>query len=103
MAERLISCDDHMDLSQLPADLWTTRLPQGRGGGFSLVEHPMSARALAAPLHRQVYDGLRRAILYGVWLLPGSPYRSEAGAIHAAQWLAGKKPGLYGMKDVLGL
>jgi hypothetical protein len=26
----------------------------GRGskGGFSLVEHPMSARALAAPLHR---------------------------------------------------
>jgi hypothetical protein len=23
------------------------------GGGFSLVEHPMSARALAAPLHRQ--------------------------------------------------
>ena len=27
MAERLISCDDHMDLSQLPADLWTSRLP----------------------------------------------------------------------------
>ena len=26
-----------------------------------------------------------------------------AGAVHAAQWLAGKKPGLYGMKDVLGL
>jgi uncharacterized protein len=24
---QLISCDDHMDLSQLPADLWTTRLP----------------------------------------------------------------------------
>src|SRR5262245_19026967 len=27
MADRLISCDDHMDLSQLPADLWTARLP----------------------------------------------------------------------------
>lgn len=27
MSDRLISCDDHMDLSQLPADLWTTRLP----------------------------------------------------------------------------
>ena len=27
MANTLISCDDHMDLSQLPADLWTTRLP----------------------------------------------------------------------------
>ena len=27
MADQLISCDDHMDLSQLPADLWTTRLP----------------------------------------------------------------------------
>jgi len=27
MSDRLISCDDHMDLSQLPADLWATRLP----------------------------------------------------------------------------
>jgi mannose-6-phosphate isomerase-like protein (cupin superfamily) len=25
-------------------------------GGFSLVEHPMSARALAAPLHRHSYE-----------------------------------------------
>jgi predicted TIM-barrel fold metal-dependent hydrolase len=28
MNEPLISCDDHMDLSQLPADLWTTGLPE---------------------------------------------------------------------------
>lgn len=27
MADGLISCDDHMDLGQLPADLWETRLP----------------------------------------------------------------------------
>ncbi|HXP02615.1 MAG TPA: amidohydrolase family protein [Stellaceae bacterium] len=27
MANTLISCDDHMDLGQLPADLWQTRLP----------------------------------------------------------------------------
>lgn len=27
MADWLVSCDDHMDLSQLPMDLWTTRLP----------------------------------------------------------------------------
>jgi uncharacterized protein len=27
MVDQLISCDDHMDLSQLPADLWTSRLP----------------------------------------------------------------------------
>src|SRR5438132_10500195 len=27
MADRLISCDDHMDLGQLPADLWLNRLP----------------------------------------------------------------------------
>ena len=27
MTDRLISCDDHMDLGQLPADLWLTRLP----------------------------------------------------------------------------
>src|SRR5687767_7145429 len=26
------------------------------GGGFSLVEHPMSARALAAPLHRHARE-----------------------------------------------
>ena len=26
MADKLISCDDHMDLGQLPADLWTERL-----------------------------------------------------------------------------
>src|SRR5262249_62215940 len=29
MANTLISCDDHMDLGQLPADLWQTRLPPG--------------------------------------------------------------------------
>jgi mannose-6-phosphate isomerase-like protein (cupin superfamily) len=41
------------------------------GGGFSLVEHPMSARALAAPLHRHtredeysyVIDGRMGALL----------------------------------------
>src|SRR6185437_9648530 len=27
MTNGLISCDDHMDLGQLPADLWLTRLP----------------------------------------------------------------------------
>jgi hypothetical protein len=27
MTDRFISRDVHMDLSQLPADLWTTRLP----------------------------------------------------------------------------
>jgi hypothetical protein len=27
MADGLISCDDHMHLGQLPADLWETRLP----------------------------------------------------------------------------
>jgi predicted TIM-barrel fold metal-dependent hydrolase len=26
---RLISCDDHLDLNQMPADLWTSRLPPG--------------------------------------------------------------------------
>jgi len=29
VANTLISCDDHMDLGQLPADLWQTRLPAG--------------------------------------------------------------------------
>jgi len=28
MTDGLISCDDPMDLSQLPTDLWTSRLPE---------------------------------------------------------------------------
>ena len=32
MADTLISCDDHMDLGQLPADLWETRLPAALRG-----------------------------------------------------------------------
>jgi quercetin dioxygenase-like cupin family protein len=50
------------------------------GGGFSLVEHPMSARALAAPLHRHtredeysyVVEG-RVGALLGDEALVGSP------------------------------
>jgi quercetin dioxygenase-like cupin family protein len=50
------------------------------GGGFSLVEHPMSARALAAPLHRHnredeysyVLEG-RVGALLGDEALVGSP------------------------------
>ncbi len=30
------------------------------GGGVALVEHPMSARALAAPLHRHALEGASR-------------------------------------------
>jgi quercetin dioxygenase-like cupin family protein len=35
------------------------------GGGFSLVEHPMSARALAAPLHRHAREDEYSYILQG--------------------------------------
>lgn len=35
------------------------------GGGFSLVEHPMSARALAAPLHRHVREDEYSFVLEG--------------------------------------
>ena len=35
------------------------------GGGFSLVEHPMSARALAAPLHRHVREDEYSYVLEG--------------------------------------
>src|SRR5215212_8752256 len=50
------------------------------GGGFSLVEHPMSARALGAPLHRHtredeysyVLEG-RVGALLGDTMLIGSP------------------------------
>jgi quercetin dioxygenase-like cupin family protein len=35
------------------------------GGGFSLVEHPMSARALAAPLHRHTCEDEYSYVLEG--------------------------------------
>jgi len=35
------------------------------GGGFSLVEHPMSARALAAPLHRHTHEDEYSFVLEG--------------------------------------
>jgi quercetin dioxygenase-like cupin family protein len=35
------------------------------GGGFSLVEHPMSARALAAPLHRHTHEDEYSYIIEG--------------------------------------
>jgi mannose-6-phosphate isomerase-like protein (cupin superfamily) len=35
------------------------------GGGFSLVEHPMSARALAAPLHRHLREDEYSYVLEG--------------------------------------
>jgi hypothetical protein len=38
MADRLISCDDHMDLSQLPADLWSSRLPASMMGHETQVK-----------------------------------------------------------------
>src|SRR5664279_2382742 len=38
---------------------------QTSGGGFSLVEHPMSARALAAPLHRHMREDEYSFVLEG--------------------------------------
>ena len=35
------------------------------GGGFSLVEHPMSPRALGAPLHRHTYEDEYSFVLEG--------------------------------------
>jgi mannose-6-phosphate isomerase-like protein (cupin superfamily) len=37
----------------------------GSSGGFSLVEHPMSARALAAPLHRHAREDEYSYVLEG--------------------------------------
>ena len=38
---------------------------QESGGGFSLVEHPMSPRALAAPLHRHTHEDEYSYVLEG--------------------------------------
>jgi mannose-6-phosphate isomerase-like protein (cupin superfamily) len=70
-------------------------------GGFSLVEHPMSARALAAPLHRHtredeysyVLEG-RMGALLGDDVLdagPGDLVRKPRGEWHTF-WNAGDDP-----------
>jgi uncharacterized protein len=58
VTDKLISCDDHLDLGQLPADLWTTRLPA------SLHDR--------AP-HIEERDGL------AVWVCDGKVWGSWAG------------------------
>jgi mannose-6-phosphate isomerase-like protein (cupin superfamily) len=71
------------------------------GGGFSLVEHPMSARALAAPLHRHsredeysfVIEG-RVGALLGEEVVVGSPgdlIFKPRGQWHTF-WNAGDEP-----------
>jgi mannose-6-phosphate isomerase-like protein (cupin superfamily) len=71
------------------------------GGGFSLVEHPMSAHALAAPLHRHnledeysyVLEG-RMGALLGDEVLeagPGELVFKPRGEWHTF-WNAGEKP-----------
>jgi len=70
MADTLISCDDHMDLGQLPADLWETRLPaalrlpQRFREGFHehmfrvvLIAEPRGERLLDLPHSRRPIDG----------------------------------------------
>jgi predicted TIM-barrel fold metal-dependent hydrolase len=71
MAHPLISCDDHMDLGQLPADLWTTRLPA------SLRDR--------AP-HIEERDGL------AVWICDSKPWGSWLGKALSAEQLARPKP-----------
>jgi mannose-6-phosphate isomerase-like protein (cupin superfamily) len=71
------------------------------GGGFSLVEHPMSPRALGAPLHRHsredeysyVLEGRMGAILGGavVEAGPGDLVFKPRGQWHTF-WNAGDEP-----------
>jgi mannose-6-phosphate isomerase-like protein (cupin superfamily) len=71
------------------------------GGGFSLVEHPMSARALAAPLHRHaredeysyVLEGRVGALLGDVVLVasPGDLIYKPRNQWHTF-WNAGDEP-----------
>ena len=45
MDHPLISCDDHLDLNQLPTDLWTSRLPahlKDRGPKVEMVDGRMT-------------------------------------------------------------
>ncbi len=81
MADKLISCDDHMDLGQLPADLWTTRLP--------------AALRDRAP-HIEERDGL------AVWICDGKVWGSWSGKQQGLEQLARPKP-LYNAFDRGGI
>jgi predicted TIM-barrel fold metal-dependent hydrolase len=70
VTDKLISCDDHLDLGQLPADLWTTGLPA------SLRDQ--------AP-HIEERDGL------AVWVCDGKVWGSWAGKQLGQEQLARPK------------
>ncbi len=71
------------------------------GGGFALVEHPMSARALAAPLHRHTREDEYSYVLEGrmgallgdevVEAGPGELVCKPRGQWHTF-WNAGEEP-----------
>ena len=71
------------------------------GGGFSLVEHPMSAHALAAPLHRHTREDEYSYVIAGrvgallgdevVWGAPGDLIFKPRNQWHTF-WNAGDAP-----------
>jgi predicted TIM-barrel fold metal-dependent hydrolase len=77
----LISCDDHMDLGQLPADLWTTHLP--------------AALRDRAP-HIEERDG------QAVWVCDGKVWGTWVGKSLSKEKLARPKP-LYNAFDRGGI
>jgi len=80
VTDKLISCDDHLDLGQLPADLWMTRLPALRD---------------RAP-HIEERDGL------AVWVCDGKVWGSWAGKQLGQEQLTRPKP-LYNAFDRGGI
>jgi mannose-6-phosphate isomerase-like protein (cupin superfamily) len=74
---------------------------EASGGGFSLVEHPMSARALGAPLHRHTHEDEYSFVLEGrvgvqlgdevVYCEPGDLIVKPRDQWHAF-WNAGDEP-----------
>ncbi len=81
MTDKLISCDDHLDLGQLPADLWMARLP--------------AALRDRAP-HIEERDGL------AVWVCDGKVWGGWAGKPLGQEQLVRPKP-LYNAFDRGGI
>jgi predicted TIM-barrel fold metal-dependent hydrolase len=81
VTDKLISCDDHLDLGQLPADLWTTRL--------------LASLRDRAP-HIEERDGL------AVWVCDGKVWGSWAGKPLGQEQLTRPKP-LYNAFDRGGI
>ena len=73
----------------------------GFRGVLTLVDEPSDKAPTGSRDHRVILTGPSERL--ELFHHAGSRDNFAAGALTAAKWVVKQKPGLYGMKDVLGL